>query len=278
MVCVDLTCVAIRLTPVWVCLIAYYPNGRPPTPLQALVRVMDYGFSVEAFKRKPIVLLTHMFVHANESHLAGNLTSLTATLLEFGGSSVQGNVEEHNVWVSVRRMLGSFAVFIGGGIMGGIGGQLMFNDAQLASRHKRWMSLLSVKGETNGTPLDAVIRRVRNWLERMKYKIDKKWTDSIFMCGASAGICSLAGFNVSYYSRWGTALTMVVPEVIALACSLLSSQTRLANAAWLPAGEVVGHAAHVGGFTAGVCIGLVWRWFSRLYRNDTQRKQRTKKV
>ncbi|RNF16614.1 putative serine peptidase, Clan S-, family S54 [Trypanosoma conorhini] len=278
MVHVELTCAAIRLTPVWVCLLAYYQNGEWPTQLQALVRVMDYGFSVDAFKRRPIVLLTHLFVHANDSHLLGNLSALTATLVEFGGPSVVENVEEESAWVSLRRTLGSFVVLVGGGIVGGIGGQLLYNDAQLARRHRRWLSLAGVQEGAGGGAVDGVLRRVRNWVDRMNYKIDKRRTDAVFMCGASAGICSLAGFNAAYYQRWGTALAMVVPEFVAVVCSLLRPQAELASAAWLPAGEVVGHAAHIGGFTVGVCMGLAWRWLSGVYRSRTKRRQKPKNL
>ncbi|RNF07367.1 putative serine peptidase, Clan S-, family S54 [Trypanosoma rangeli] len=276
MVRVELTCAAIRLTPVWVCLMAYCPNGEWPTRLQALVRVMDYGFSVEAFKHRPVVLLTHMFVHVNDSHLFGNLSALTATLIEFGGSSVIKNVEEESVWVSLRRTLGSFVVLVAGSIVGGIGGQLLYNDAQLAQRHKRWPLLAGMKEGANGGALDGVLRRVRNWVDQMSYKMDKKRTDGIFMCGASAGIFSLAGFNVAYYQRWGTALPMVLPELTAVACSLLHSSEEFSNAAWLPAGDVVGHAAHLGGFTAGACMGLIWRWLSDVYSNKRAKRPKAK--
>ncbi|KAH9593290.1 Peptidase S54 [Trypanosoma melophagium] len=288
MVHIDVACTAIRLTPVWICFAVHCSKGHWPTQLEALSRIVDYGFSVDSFKQRPEVLLTHLFVHANDEHLMGNMVSLTGTLMEFGGDTMKENVEEDSLNVSIRRTIGSFVVFIGGGIIGGIGGQLLFNDAQRKRRYHRWLSFPGLQqGNVNdilgticnsnnnnnnnsvSSPLSALASRVRRWADDMMYKLDKRRSDSIFMCGASGGVCALAGFNAVYYNRWATAVTLVMPECIAVMCALCdSSSSRIAGTAWLPAGEVVGHAAHVGGFMAGVCLGAVWRW----WRGDKKRR------
>ncbi|KEG05319.1 putative serine peptidase, Clan S-, family S54, partial [Trypanosoma grayi] len=158
MVHVDLTCAAIRLTPVWICIAAHCSNGDWPTSLEAAIRVIDYGFSMETFRRRPEVLLTHLFVHANDAHLRGNMAALVTTLIGFGGSSVEENLMETSITKCIRRTLSSLVVFIGGGIIGGLGGQLLFNDAQRKRRYGGWLTAPALRESAAGgvSPVSAI--------------------------------------------------------------------------------------------------------------------------
>lgn len=265
MVHVDLVCTAIRLAPLWLCVAMHQGDTNLGEHARWISRVMEYGFSVRTFKQKPIVLLTHLFVHASDTHLLNNMLALFASLAEFGGSSLSESLALRSILTTLSCTVGSFVVFLVGGIAGGLGGQLLFNDVQLKRRHNQISFLPFAAQEKKmwaGRLWEALATPAQNWLDRLRYRIDKRRSDSVFMCGASAGICSLAGFNAAYYDRWANATAIALPELFCFLCWFVGSETSATRVAWLKSGEVVGHAAHLGGLVAGLAMGAAWRWAS----------------
>ncbi|CAD2212775.1 Rhomboid family, putative [Angomonas deanei] len=314
MVKVDTLCVLTRFSPAIALLAAHciliYPAGirgggyvvqcHWASDDECMQRVYYYGFSPATFSpATAYTLVTHMFVHGNAEHVLGNVFSLSSTLLEFGGSGMRESIEETRSTVVLRRTLGSFLVMIVGGALGGVGGQLFYNDSKLlkykidAARLKGSNALsgaagrlaeaassvapLSTTASTGGffsRAVEKVAAPIRSWKADTVVKIQEQVNENSFMCGASAGVCALSGFNLTYYKRPVTSVAIVLPEIISLsvdAARFVSAVFSGENArdrgsspsfySLLP-GQTVGHAAHVGGFVAGCILGKIWSYVS----------------
>ncbi|EPY21398.1 rhomboid-like protein [Strigomonas culicis] len=343
---IDPLCALIRLAPVGVMLLVhcvhvvpsatnpldlargrpkvYYVSVRWPTDGECLQRVLRYGFSVNAFENNRWTLLTHLFIHGSTDHLASNLFSLSSALMEFGGTDLHSNMTEWRVLTNVRRMLGSVAVMVIGGVVGGLGFQLLYNDSKMlpyrrelerlrggsghaaagdgvagklahAVQHAGEQLTAAVKGGGGGSAampppnatsatiaissdnvfsraLAGAGRHLSSWKAQAQLKLQEHMNDSMFMCGASAGICAVAGFNVTYYRRPMCALCIVLPELITFGQQLYAGRSGGGEGFWytLLPGTTVGHAAHVGGFLAGVAMGTIARqlWPRRVFRRN----------
>ncbi|CBH09381.1 hypothetical protein, conserved [Trypanosoma brucei gambiense DAL972] len=274
------TCIAIRLTPVWICLLVHFADGKWPTPFQCLARVQDYGFSVSAFKRNPLVLVTHMFVHASDEHFVGNVMLLLCTLLELGEDCFQIGVADRGMWKSIKEAAGATAVLIIGGVSG-VAGQLLFDYAQL--KWKRWKGMFSVKSligffhEEEEGIFSTLKSQFDSWVGSVTYSMGKHRVDTSFMCGASAGGYAIHGFGAAYRGTWITVWMAAALEVFKLATATLGGKPTSGSSGtgwgwWWGPGETVGHAAHLGGLGAGVLMGLGWRWWREHRRRHRFRR------
>lgn len=233
---------------------------------------------------------------------------------------------EHNPLRACLRTAGAFAVWAVGGALGGLGGQILYNDSTVALRRERATrdqlavraaqnavsssSFSSTSGENGGAGGLHVLSTLSRHAHVLRRRFDAfnssvaadaqaAVNNAMLMCGASAGICALSGFNAVYYSRPITAFCLVVPEVVALAVDLgnhyaallgssrgastgnaeLDAQRKALQSTWrtLMPGQTVGHAAHVGGFVAGAGIGYVWLLVQKRRLRQAQSRRRTRK-
>lgn len=327
---VDPLCAVIRFAPVGVLLAVHCVNGHWPSDDECAERVMEYGFSVDLFRRRPTSVFTHLFVHISSQHLLSNVFSMAATLTEFGEVPDATEEEEReenrasstppprqasmasqlrNVWAersplsACLRTTGAFLVWAVGGMVGGLGGQLLYNDSTVALRRERatraklavqdlQQQAASAASSEGGVHIISTLSRhahvLRQRYDAFNFTVAAEAQETVnramMMCGASAGICALSGFNAVYYRRPITALCMIVPEVVALSVDLVNrcvallgpkagssgnrdvdAQRRALQSTWrtLMPGQTVGHAAHVGGFVAGASIAYVWLWAQR---------------
>ncbi|KAG5512464.1 hypothetical protein GH5_08430 [Leishmania sp. Ghana 2012 LV757] len=176
MVRADPICTAIRFAPVLVLLTVHCAGGRWPTDAECAERVRRYGFSVDLFSKRPVCVLTHLFVHISSHHFLSNALSLAAALVEFGemsdaaaegaatrlwgtsrsderrmafGGAGESSptermaLEMRTLWGERSRLqacvraAGAFFVWAVGGAVGGLRCQMLYNDVTLALRRER---------------------------------------------------------------------------------------------------------------------------------------------
>lgn len=437
MVKVDTVCMCLRLAPLGILVAVHCSGGHWRSDDEARHRALRYGFSVELFSERPLSVLTHIFVHISTEHLLSNVFSLASTLLEFGGEdSIRDNVEEDELPVVATRSLGSLVVMTLGGMLGGLGGQLLYNRSKVAQRKKEAQRLLSEKQrlrrrEDGGSwkERETVVGEPRKGMSKIrKPNMSRLWTDDgsllarsfleqkaaasgrgstsagaereatrsaleqqpegglkpsessaarrrgapstfaesytaglrarviqkmrgfidpddgamghetrdddayhgssasasssspgsaggggggpgafltrtlrgvylsaqawnatkaaeaqallsrrMLMCGASAGVCALSGFNLTYYRRPVTALCLAVPEVVLLVREFFHAEDAIGVWKTLLPGQTVGHAAHVGGFLVGCVMGCVWHRLAPLSRERGRQRKAEKR-
>ncbi|KPI82695.1 putative serine peptidase Clan S- family S54 [Leptomonas seymouri] len=321
-------CIAIRFVPIGVLFAVHCSSGHWPSDGECAERVMRDGFSVELFRMRPLSVLTHLLVHVSSDHLLRNALMFAATLIEFGDTYTvqrrsddveEGDAEampasqrqdsmpaqlralwgERSPLQACVRTIGAFTVWMLGGALGGLGGQLLYNNSTVALRRERatraalavCASQQSAAEESGAGVLATLTRHARILHQRMEalnasFAADAQEAvnDAMLMCGASAGICALSGFNAVYYRRPLTAVCVVVPEMVVLSMDLLNHYVALLGAPWglsgiskqasqqavirstwrmLMPGQTVGHAAHVGGFVVGAGMGWGLLWVQR---------------
>jgi membrane associated rhomboid family serine protease len=340
---VDPLCTVIRFAPIGFLFAVHCSEGHWPTDGECAERVIRHGFSVDLFHERPSSIFTHLFVHISSQHLLSNVCTFASTLVEFGDTPNDSHDEEvgvddvnpspasrrhgsvasqmralwgeHSPLQACLRTVGAFTVWSLGGAVGGLGGQLLYNDSTVALRRERaTRASLAVRaaqqatategGGAVGQVLSTLSRHATVLRQRMEAfnssvaaNVQAAVNDAMLMCGASAGICALSGFNAVYYRRPVTAFCLVVPEVMALSIDLvnhymallrpdaastgnpgLDAQRKALQSTWrtLMPGQTVGHAAHVGGFLAGAGIGYAWLWVQkcRLRRAHARRQVR----
>ena len=241
---VDLDALAIRLSPiaVWVSFHlhsrggpdALFGSASHQTPAAIL---QDYGFNFSTWKERKWTLITHLLVHASDEHLAANLFSYAAASMEFGWCTGYNNLfvelQGLDACQALKQMLGSTLVLVLGAILGGLPAEYFV----LRKRRNAFARKYSM-----GLPLaEKTATRVHKALNQ----------DATVMCGASAGIAAITGFNAVYYGRYLSAILHMAPEII----KLLVTETGAR-----PEGSMrVSHAAHLGGFAVGCVLGAIWR-------------------
>ncbi|KPA74942.1 putative serine peptidase Clan S- family S54 [Leptomonas pyrrhocoris] len=351
---VDPFCTVIRFAPIGVLIAVHCSNGHWPSDEECAERVIRAGFCVDLVRERPLSVVTHLFIHISSQHLLSNICSFAATLLEYGdvpvptqpnadgddddhAATADGNDEyptpasqrhgsvgaqmralwcEHSPAQACLRTVGVFAVWLIGGALGGLGGQLLYNDSTVMLRRERAaravhavresQSASSPSSSEGGVPVLSTLSRHARVLRQRAEAMNSTFAaaaqqavnNAMMMCGASAGICALSGFNAVYYGRPVTALCMVVPEVVALSADVvnhymallapnngssgspaLDAQRKALRSTWrtLMPGQVVGHAAHVGGFVAGAGIGYAWLWVQKRRLRHAQSRRRARK-
>lgn len=191
----------------------------------------------------PHSLFGHMWVHRNDGHLVSNLVSFVFVMSEFrpepyAADSLTGGTVESGL----RRSLKGLAVMLCGSILGGI-------PATIADYARQKASLKQRHGL--GVPLlEKAIDKVSDW--------QKDWS---ILCGASAGIMALSGFNSTFYDKYASGLVCLLQVVLAA-----WSDPQTEPSLFALGGTRVGHAAHLGGFVAGAFLGYVCRKLGAVQR------------
>lgn len=276
--------IALRVLPAAALLLVHCSQGTWPTEEVCQRRVLRWGFSLNTWREKPWTVLTCAFVHISSSHLLSNFFLLLATLAEFGAKpSLRDNLEEECTGNVLQRTIGSWVVMLVGGAVGGVGGQALYNQGCV--RHRR-----SVADERFGTcaspgqdgaglsfqlgefisraqgTLAKIIARAENYLQHLVADVQEEVHRACIMCGASAGVCALAGFNTVYYQQPLCAIIVVLPEVLSMRDVFREDVARRGWHVLVP-GTSVGHAAHLGGFAVGASMGCAWRCYQRRRRS-----------
>jgi membrane associated rhomboid family serine protease len=217
-----------------------------PTSEESLALVTSWGFRLKDWTSNPITLITHLFVHASASHLVSNTLAYAAVSLEFGGGR-GGGLEERLIGGTTRatvvNTIASTAVLVVGGVVGGLAGHLL--------QVKR----LEVKAkESYGFGF--------GFLERVVGSVHRKASERVVICGASAGIAALGGFNAVFYGRYLSGMFTLVPALMAVLASEENPHQPLFFINW--SGEAyIGHAAHLGGFVCGCLLGFIGKAMQR---------------
>lgn len=340
---VDPICTVIRFAPIGVLFAAHCAGGHWPSDEECAERVIRYGFCVNFFRQQPASVFTHLFVHISSQHLLSNVFTFAAALMEFGDAPPASGADEadeadegdptpssqragsmsaqmralwseHNPLQACLRSVGAFAVWALGGAVGGLGGQLLYNDSTLALRRERTsratQAVLSsqqqLSSQEGGVHVLSTLsqrahilrQRIEAFNSAVAEKAQAAKNDAMMMCGASAGICALSGFNAVYYGRPITAFCFVIPEMVVLSVDLvnhyvallapetgscgvpeLDEQRKALQSTWhtLLPGQTVGHAAHVGGFLAGAGIGYLWLWVQKRRLRQAQARRLARK-
>ncbi|KAG5487946.1 hypothetical protein LSCM1_08261 [Leishmania martiniquensis] len=335
-------CTVIRFAPILILFAVHCSDGRWPTDAECAERVGRYGFSVSVFAKKPSRALTHLFVHISSRHFLTNALSFAAALAEFGdvldtaaegaaarprvpsrederrgapgGAAERSAIEsvasgmravwgEHSRLHACARTAGAMLVWAVGGVVGGLGCQVLQNRWLLALRRERAAraaaavseavhdTACGVAGGHIAESLSGGMKLLRQCAEACNSKLavpaQEAVNNAMLMCGASAGVCALSGFNAGYYGRPITALCVIMPEAFLLITDLANryiallapaldctafpaaaAERRALQSTWrlLMSGEAVGHAAHMGGFVVGVGMGYCWLWVQRRRR------------
>lgn len=340
----DCLCMAMRYLPLWLLLAAHCRGSDGwhwPTDAECMARVLRYGFSVELLPDRPLSPLTHLFVHISSQHFANNAVACAVVLAEFGqpaegppSAEPSNRLSTSNLAAARRQRLqqqqllllkalcdgiAATAVLTIGGVVGGLGGQLLYNDSTVAIRRDRAARIAaaaaalsstagaaspSVNGEFGAGLLWSQMRRhatamrqqAEAWNGQLAASVQAAVNDSMMVCGASAGICAISGFNAVYFRRPVSMLFLVLPEVVNVTKDLWQlgyhswlrgsssgngSGGAAAKHAWtslwrsMAIGEpVVGRAAHVGGCIAGAALGYLCLSLKR-WRRQRQRQRET---
>lgn len=235
----NLECTMIRLSPAIVWAAVYLMSSRTPlialpSPEELRQVISSFGFQLLSWRERPVVLVTHMYVHANVAHLAANVMSFVGASMEFGGVGVRDNIFNQNTNSALRRLLGSVIVMTTGGVVGGLTGHYIHCQQKMYQAQGSYGMGIGI-------------------VERFVGTVHKATADRVFVCGASAGISALCGFNAAYYGRWVSGIMSLLPAVAAL----FDEGER---SSFLPGGDsATGHAAHVGGFVVGAILGFIWK-------------------
>ena len=199
--------------------------------------------TTRALREMPTRLLTHMWVHRNDGHVLTNVISLTFAMAEFGpANSGIENLTRGSAADGLFRAIAATAVMTIGSIVGGIPATI-FDASRQSEKLKQKHGF--------GVPLiETVIGKVAD--------LQKGWT---IMCGASAGITALSGFNASYYGKYVSGGICMVQVVLAAVGDPTAQEPSLFSFG----SARVGHAAHVGGFVCGLVLGLAVRRLKDFY-------------
>lgn len=178
---------------------------------------------------------------------------------------------EGSILRACRRTCGAMLVWVVGGVVGGLGGQLLYNRAVLALRHERTAQMTRaaaeahrrvvstiVSGSSNAGGsdadagrtggIDALYRRFSTALtgvgdvvhcsyeasqSNLAAAIEEEQGAWTTMAGSSAGICALIGFNVVGYGRPLLAILVAAPDVVRVAGSLCITYVALLAPQWV---------------------------------------------
>ncbi|CCW63095.1 unnamed protein product [Phytomonas sp. EM1] len=290
-------CLWIRFAPLGVLVAVHCSGGHWPTNDECLQRALEYGFSTHNFSKKWQCLWTHIFVHFTNEHFFANSLALSYALLEFGDENVTEAIQEESLWISFKSAIGSSLVMLVAGPVGGIGGQMCYNKLQsgrvcekaagmikdkitliyhLFARTMRSIGFCSHASGAFGSGDEVVSRTISASLERVgtfcrgcfysgTAGIQKIVNRSMVMCGASAAVCGLAGFNAVFFHNPLCMIFLVLPDALLL---LQNAVSHAFASGWekhvdmwksLMPRQTVGHAAHLGGFIVGASIGWALR-------------------
>ncbi|KAK7197568.1 serine peptidase, Clan S-, family S54 [Novymonas esmeraldas] len=328
---VDGVCVALRFAPVAVLMAVHCHDGRWPADWECVERARRHCFCTRMVSAHPATVITHVFFHISGEHLAANAAMLAVALAEGGGGGEESSgvrrAEAGGVVAWLRRMVsgirdswsersragallravGALLVCVVGSAVGGLGAQLLYLKSAVSVRHAyaehawtaaadAWRGALA--SDSVGDAVRLLLRSVRSYVEGWRNSaaasLQAEMNDCIFMCGSSAGVCALAGFNAVCYGRPLCALYLVLPSMCCLGVDVIprgvallafhigagdvavALKGRAVPSLWKSAGVelTVGDAAHVGGFGAGVVMGLGWRWLQLRRRRRRRRRRR----
>ncbi|CUG92723.1 transmembrane protein, putative [Bodo saltans] len=236
-----------------------WPVIALPTSDELLALVSAWGFRRKDWTSNPTTLFTHLLVHASLPHLISNTLAYAAVSLEFGADDNNGLEERligRTMRASVIKTLTSTSVLIVGGVVGGLAGHLL-QAKRLEVRAK----------DSYGFGF--------GFLECVVGSVHKKVAERVFVCGASAGIAALGGFNAVFYGRYLSGMFTLMPALLAVVASEEDPQQPLFFLNW--SGEAyIGHAAHLGGFVCGCLLGAIFKGLQRngylLHPRDDQRR------
>lgn len=209
---------------------------RLPSGEELATLISTWGFRRKGWEANPLTVFTHLFVHASASHLAANIVSYAAVSLEFGDArhhDMRRTLLGDSVQEACAKTVGSSLVLIIGGMVGGLAGHFLHVKRQ-EERAKGAYGF----GFT--------------FLENIVGSVHQAASNRVYVCGASAGIAAIGGFNAVYYCRYLSGLFTLVPVLAVLfrdeaQGTLFGSEGN------------VGHAAHLGGFACGCVLGLLWK-------------------
>ncbi|CCD18260.1 putative rhomboid-like protein [Trypanosoma vivax] len=264
LICMSPICLAIRLVPLWICVSVHFWGGARPSRARTLQRLATYGFSVSSFKRSPVVLLTHMFVHLDDSHLLQNMMALAAVQVNLGGPCPKWSSVKKHAWATIKQTAGALLVMIVGGAIG-VGGQLLFLDVKIRQAAYRIVgppeSVRQFLPEGIEDWMNAVIYQAQKLMNSIAHSRHNQVKTNSVICGCSAGVAALVGFGAVYRKTY-TSFVCIVPDLLEVVARL---QTELASMFdFRVAPDVsVGHAGHVGGFVAGVVMGTFWSFICK---------------
>ncbi len=193
--------------------------------------------TVKVLSGPPSRLFGHMWVHSSNGHLVSNLISFVFTMAEFGDEAAPlDNLTKGTVFSGLKRSLSATVIMLFGSIAGGIPATILEYSRRTADLKQR---------HGLGVPI----------LEKMIGKVSDMQKDWTIMCGASAGITALSGYNATYFRKYASGALCLVQVVLAA-----SSDPAAADPSLFAFGSSrVGHAAHIGGFVAGAMLGYLHR-------------------
>ncbi|CCW66185.1 unnamed protein product [Phytomonas sp. Hart1] len=287
----------IRLAPVGIFTAVHCSGGQWPTNDECLLRASKYGFSLDNFSKKPNCLWTHIFIHFSNEHFLANTLALTYALLEFKNCYLIDSFQGESLRASFQSAIGSSLILLLAGPIGGIGGQMLYNMIQVERPFEKAMAMLKTQlaslprichlnlrcfssaASPSGSlseSYNVVSRTITSTLKSATTfgqslflhgaaGIQKMVNRSMLMCGSSAAVCGLAGFNAVYFHNPLSMIFMVIPDAMLL---LQDAINHVCASDWdkymdvlrsLMPRQTVGHAAHVGGFMVGASLGWLLR-------------------
>ena len=215
-------------------------------------RVEKFGFRFLGWRQAPNRIFTHMFTHATEQHLASNVVSYVALVMGAHFMHQRRGMKPYRALEGIRRRLLLFGVMLIGGSVGGLG--------------LTWILEAHVFGASTATSVSS--SGVLSFMAGKVFEfVHEKRTEMTYVCGASAAICALAGWDCAVEGNTASHAAMLLPSAAALFnehFSHRSSQSSgwvgiLKEAFSTHEGLRVGHAAHIGGFVVGALVGLLFR-------------------
>ena len=236
----------------------------------AVARVELFGFTFSNWKDQPTRLLTHTFIHVSGEHLASNVVSWIGTAALFARTMASladpylSNPAEHALLAAV--------VFFAGGVGGGLSAVALDNHFDRSRLKKKWGYGMS-------------------FLEGIVNKVAKTGHDNVRICGASAGIYAMSGFNAVTAENDAeriAALFITIPDILYAAsewsakrrgaASSSSSSSFLTSTIDNEEGSTIGgrntrigHIAHLGGFVAGCLCGVAFKFYQAASRHTRRR-------